>query len=111
MPAHGGCRLLILQRVEFFIQCGKRLGQHRRRNGDIDQFAGRSGQQWAIADRKETKAKIGEPPVVDDGLRCEADDCVVAMSAGEFMKKYVEFLGLTGNSTATSNSCGLSAVS
>ena len=87
MPAHGGCRLMILQRVEFVIQCRSRLAQHGGRNGDIDQFAGRPGLQWAITDGKETKAKIGKPPVPDESLRCKTDDRVVAMSAGELMKE------------------------
>ena len=87
MPAHGGRRLLILQGIEFFTQRGRRLGQHRRRDGDIDQFAGRPGQQRPIADGKEAKAEIGELPIPDDRLRCQADDRVVAMSAGELMKE------------------------
>ena len=45
--------------------------------------------QPAIADGKETKAKIGEPPVLDDGLRREADDRVVAMSTSEKLMKEV----------------------
>ena len=45
------------------------------------------GQQRAIADGKEAKAKIGEPPVPDDRLRRQADDRVVAMPTGELMKE------------------------
>ena len=87
MPAHDRCCLLVLQRVDFVIQCRSRLGQRGGRDGDLNQFAGRPGQQRAIADGKETKAKISKPPIPDEGLRCEADDRVVAVSTGKLMKE------------------------
>ena len=37
--------------------------------------------------KEEAKAKIGKPPILDDGLCGEADDRVVAMPTGELMKE------------------------
>ena len=87
MSAHGGCRLLIFQGGEFCIQCGARLGQHRRRDGDANQLTGRTGQQRAIPDGKETKAKIGEPTVLDESLRRKANDRVIAVPSGKLVKE------------------------
>ena len=87
MPPHAGRCLLILLRIEFFVQRGRRLEQDLGRNCDINQLAGRSGQQRAVADGKKAEAKVGELPVLDARLRCKADDRIVAMPAGKLMKE------------------------
>ena len=78
---------MILLRIKFVGQCGQGVGQQGWRDGGIDQFAGGPGQQRPIADGKKAEAKIGKAAVMDDRLRRQTDDGVVAMPAGEFMEK------------------------
>ena len=111
MPAHGRCRLLIFQRIEFLDQAPKRVGQHLRRDGNVDQFAGRAGQQRAIADGKETKAKIGErPPLTTPSLRVRR---LRSRHAGERIRERnaSNSWGRPAILRATNSSCGASAVS
>src|SRR3954462_117980 len=87
MTAHGRCRLMILLRIKFVSQVGQGVGQQGWRNDSIDQFAGGPSQQRPIGDGKKAETKIGKAAVMDDRLRRQTDDGVVAMPASKFMEK------------------------
>src|SRR4051812_15084632 len=87
MTAHGRCCLMILLRIKFVSQVGQDVGQQGWRNDSIDQFAAGPSQQRPISDGKKSKKKIGKAAVMDDRLRSQTDDGVVAMPPGEFMEK------------------------
>ena len=78
---------MILLRIKFVGEVGQSVGQNGRRDGHIDEFVGCTSQQRPISDGKEAEAEVGKAAIVDDRLRREADDGVVAMPASEFMEE------------------------
>ncbi len=87
MPAHGSGRLLILLRVELFVERRRCLSQYRRRDADVDQFGGRLGQYRPVADGKECRAKVSEQTALHNRLRRQARNGIITVPPGKFVKE------------------------
>jgi len=96
MPAHGGRCLLVFVGIELFAECARGLGQQSRRDGGVDKHPCGSGQHGPLADSKKHKPKIGELIMVEDRLRSQAGNGIIAMSPGELLEKMRGMMAIRG---------------
>ena len=86
MPAHRCRCLLIFGGVNLLAKRSRRVGQQYGRNRDIDQPARRPGQDRPITNRKKSQSKTRYRAGIDDRLRRETGDRVIAVTTRKFVE-------------------------